>query len=56
MRHRRPRGGIGGAPASLSGGAYSYLVIVGEIKRFELKGLKPEANDGASQATGEVTR
>ena len=36
--------------------AFSYLVIVGEIKRFELKGLKPEANDGASQATGEVTR
>ena len=36
--------------------AFSYLVIVGEIKRFELKGLKPEANDGASHATGEVTR
>ena len=36
--------------------AFSYLVIVGEIKRFELKGLKPEDNTGASQATGEVTR
>jgi len=36
--------------------AFSYLVIVGEIKRFELKGLKPEANDGASQGAGDVTR
>lgn len=36
--------------------AFSYLVIVGEIKRFELKGLKPEDNAGASRATGEVTR